>query len=97
MVPKDFMYKYMFIYLYKFANKKVLLYIAILYIFLLFNFSINDGFILIMFLLAIMLLSLQTFDINKTFVKEFRRYNKYLVLKRKLHITEYLNSVPRNT
>ena len=83
MVPKDFMYKYMFIYLYKFANKKVLLYIAILYIFLLFYFSINDGGIVIMFLLMYILLFLKTFDINKTLNKEFRRYRKYLVLKRK--------------
>ena len=83
MIPKDFIHKYMFIYLYNFSNKKVLLYIAILYIFLLFYFSINDGGIVIMFLLMYILLFLKTFDINKTLNKEFRRYRKYLVLKRK--------------
>ena len=83
MIPKDFIHKCMFVYLYNFANKKVLLYIAILYIFLLFYFSINDGGIVIMFLLMYILLFLKTFDINKTLNKEFRRYRKYLVLKRK--------------
>ncbi len=83
MIPKDFIHKYMFIYLYNFSNKKVLLYIAILYIFLLFYFSINDGGIVIMFLLMYILLFLKTFDINKTLNKEFRTYKKYLVLKRK--------------
>ncbi len=51
MIPKDFIHKCMFVFLYDFSNKKVLLYIAILYIFLLFYFSINDGGIVIMFLL----------------------------------------------
>ena len=83
MIPKDFIHKCMFVYLYNFANKKVLLYIAILYVFLLFYFSINDGEIVIMFLLMYILLFLKTFDINKTLNKEFRRYRKYLVLKRK--------------
>ena len=83
MIPKDFIHKCMFVYLYNFANKKVLLYIAILYVFLLFYFSINDGGIVIMFLLMYILLFLKTFDINKTLNKEFRRYRKYLVLKRK--------------
>jgi hypothetical protein len=83
MIPKDFIHKCMFVYLYNFSNKKVLLYIAILYIFLLFYFSINDGGIVIMFLLMYILLFLKTFDINKTLNKEFRRYRKYLVLKRK--------------
>ena len=83
MIPKDFIHKCMFVFLYDFSNKKVLLYIAILYIFLLFYFSINDGEIVIMFLLMYILLFLKTFDINKTLNKEFRRYRKYLVLKRK--------------
>ncbi len=83
MIPKDFIHKCMFVFLYDFSNKKVLLYIAILYIFLLFYFSINDGGIVIMFLLMYILLFLKTFDINKTLNKEFRRYRKYLVLKRK--------------
>lgn len=84
MIPKDFIHKCMFVFLYDFSNKKVvLLYIAILYIFLLFYFSINDGGIVIMFLIMYILLFLKTFDINKTLNKEFRRYRKYLVLKRK--------------
>ena len=84
MIPKDFIHKCMFVFLYSFANKKVvLLYIAILYIFLMFYFSINDGEILIMFLIMYILLFLKTFDINKTLNKEFRRYRKYLILKRK--------------
>ena len=32
MIPRDFIYKYMFIYLYDFANGKILLYILGLYI-----------------------------------------------------------------
>ncbi len=83
MIPKDFIHKCMFVFLYDFSNKKVLLYIAILYIFLLFYFSINDGYLLILFVLMYILLFLKTFDINKTLNKEFRRYRKYLVLKRK--------------
>lgn len=83
MIPKDFIHKCMFVFLYSFANKKVLLYIAILYIFLLFYFSINDGYLLILFVLMYILLFLKTFDINKTLNKEFRRYRKYLILKRK--------------
>ncbi len=83
MIPKDFIHKCMFVFLYDFSNKNVLLYIAILYIFLLFYFSINDGYLLILFVLMYILLFLKTFDINKTLNKEFRRYRKYLVLKRK--------------
>ena len=82
MIPKDFIHKCMFVFLYDFSNKKVLLYIAILYIFLLFYFSINDGGIVIMFLLMYILLFLKTFDINKTLNKEFERYKKYLQVKR---------------
>ncbi len=82
MIPKDFIDKCMFVFLYNFANKKVLLYITIFYIFLIFYFSINDGEIIIMFILVLMLLFLQQFDINKSFNKEFYRYKKYLVLKR---------------
>ena len=84
MIPKDFIHKCMFVFLYDFSNKnKSLLFILILYIFLLFYFSINDGYVVISFVLMYIILFLKTFDINKTLNKEFRRYKKYLVLKRK--------------
>ena len=83
MIPKDFIHKCMFVFLYSFANKKVvLLYIAILYIFLLFYFSINDGFTISIFILSYMLLFLRSLNINKTLNKEFERYKKYLQVKR---------------
>lgn len=84
MIPKDFIHKCMFVFLYDYANRtKSLFFILIAYIFLLFYFSINDGYLLILFVLMYILLFLKTFDINKTLNKEFRRYRKYLVLKRK--------------
>ena len=95
MIPKDFIHKCMFVFLYDFSNKKVLLYIAILYIFLLFYFSINDGGIVIMFLLMYILLFLKTFDINKTLNKEFRRYRKYLALKRKRNQIKDYHELPK--
>ena len=82
MIPKDFIHKCMFVFLYDFSNKKVLLYIAILYIFLLFYFSINDGFTISIFILSYMLLFLRSLNINKTLNKEFERYKKYLQVKR---------------
>lgn len=83
MIPKDLIYKYMFIFLYNFANKNILLYIVILYICLLFHFSINDGGIIIMFISILIHLFLQQLSINETLNKEFYRYKKYLVLKRR--------------
>ena len=72
MIPKDFIHKCMFVFLYDFSNKKVLLYIAILYIFLLFYFSINDGGIVIMFLLMYILLFLNAY--NGVFEQCFQKY-----------------------
>ncbi len=86
MIPKDFIHKCMFVFLYDFANRsKSLLFILILYVFLLFYFSINDGYLLILFVLMYIILIIRTFDINKTLNKEFRRYKKYLRLKRNHH------------
>lgn len=83
MIPKDFIHKCMFVFLYDFTNKfKSLFLILILYIFLLFYFSINDGFIITIFILFFMLLFFQSLDINKTLIKEFERYKKYLEIKR---------------
>jgi hypothetical protein len=82
MIPRDFIHKSMFVYLYNFTNKKVLLFIGILYIFLLFYFSVNDLFTISIFVLFFMLLFFQSLDINKTLIKEFERYKKYLEIKR---------------
>jgi hypothetical protein len=83
MIPKDFIHKCMFVFLYDFTNKKkILFFILILYIFLLFYFSINDGFTISIFILSYMLLFIRAFSINKTLNKEFERYKKYLRLKR---------------
>lgn len=40
MIPRDFIYKYMFIYLYDFANGKILLYILALYIVIPFYYQV---------------------------------------------------------
>ena len=83
MIPKDFIHKYMFVFLYDFTNRfKSLFFILILYIFLLFYFSMNDGFTISIFILSYMLLFLRSFSINKTLNKEFERYKKYLQVKR---------------
>ena len=41
MIPRDFIYKYMFIYLYDFANGKILLYILGLYIVIPFYYQVH--------------------------------------------------------
>ena len=83
MIPKDFIHKCMFVFLYDFTNRfKSLFFILILYIFLLFYFSINDGFTISIFILSYMLLFLRSLNINKTLNKEFERYKKYLQVKR---------------
>ena len=83
MIPKDFIHKCMFVFLYDFTNRfKSLFFILIVYIFLLFYFSINDGFTISIFILSYMLLFLRSFSINKTLNKEFERYKKYLQVKR---------------
>ena len=86
MIPKDFIHKCMFVFLYDFTNRfKSLFFILILYIFLLFYFSINQGDIIMIFVLMYAILIIRTFDVNKTLNKEFKRYKKYLRLKRKHH------------
>ena len=83
MIPKDFIHKCMFVFLYDFTNRfKILFFILVLYIFLLFYFSINDGFTISIFILSYMLLFLRSLNINKTLNKEFERYKKYLQVKR---------------
>lgn len=86
MIPKDFIHKCMFVFLYDFTNRfKSLFFILILYIFLLFYFSINDGYVIISFVLSYIAIFVKTFSINKTLNKEFERYKKYLRLKRRYH------------
>ena len=83
MIPKDFIHKCMFVFLYDFTNKsKSLFFILILYIFLLFYFSINQGDIIMIFVLMYAILIIRSFDVNKTLSKEFKRYKKYLRLKK---------------
>ena len=83
MIPKDFIHKCMFVFLYDFTNRfKSLFFILIIYIFLLFYFSMNDGFTISIFILSYMLLFLRSLNINKTLNKEFERYKKYLQVKR---------------
>ncbi len=82
MIPRDFIYKYMFIYLYDFANGKILLYILGLYIVIPFYFQISDSSILGMFVIFYLTLITQPFFIENDLKKEFTRYKKYLRLKR---------------
>lgn len=83
MIPKDFIYKCMFVFLYDFTKGfKSLLFILLLYVFLLVYFSINDTYVIISFVIIYMILFIRGFDVNKTLNKEFKRYKKYLRLKR---------------
>lgn len=82
MIPRDFIYKYMFIYLYNFANGKILLYILGLYIVIPFYFQINDSSIVSMFITFFLILLTQPFFIENDLKKEFERYKKYLQLKK---------------
>lgn len=82
MIPRDFIYNCMFIYLYNFANGKILLYIFGLYILLPIYFQINDSSILGMFISFYLILLTQPFFINNDLKKSFTRYKKYLRLKR---------------
>ena len=82
MIPRDFFYKYMFIYLYDFANGKILLYILGLYIVIPFYFQISDSSILGMFVIFYLTLITQPFFIENDLKKEFERYKKYLQLKK---------------
>ena len=82
MIPRDFIYKYMFIYLYDFANGKILLYILGLYIVIPFYFQINDSSIVGIFVSFFLILLTQPFFIENDLKKEFERYKKYLQLKR---------------
>ena len=75
MIPKDFIHKCMFVFLYDFTNRfKSLFFILILYIFLLFYFSINDGYVIISFVLTYAILIIKPFDINKTLNKVSSEY-----------------------
>ena len=82
MIPRDFIYKYMFIYLYDFANGKILLYILGLYIIIPFYFQINDSSIVGIFVSFFLILLTQPFFIENDLKKEFERYKKYLQLKK---------------
>jgi len=82
MIPRDFIYKYMFIYLYDFANGKILLYILGLYIVIPFYFQINDSSIVGIFVSFFLILLTQPFFIENDLKKEFERYKKYLQLKK---------------
>ncbi len=82
MIPRDFIYKYMFIYLYNFANGKILLYILGLYIAIPLYYRVNDYSMVGMFILFFLTLITQPFFIENDLKKEFERYKKYLQLKR---------------
>ncbi len=82
MIPRDFFYKYMFIYLYNFANGKILLYILGLYIVIPFYYQVSDSSIIGIFVSFFLILLTQPFFIENGLKKEFERYKKYLHLKR---------------
>ena len=82
MIPRDFIYNCMFIYLYNFANGKILLYILGLYIVIPFYFQINDSSIVGIFVSFFLILLTQPFFIENDLKKEFERYKKYLQLKK---------------
>jgi hypothetical protein len=83
MIPRDFTYKWMFFYLYKVYTGKLLFYIFIIYIALLLYNNINDSSILGLYISFFLILCTQPFFLNEKLRKEFTRYKRYLVLKRK--------------
>jgi hypothetical protein len=83
MIPRDFIYKCMFFYLYKVYTGKLLFYIFIIYITLIFYYQVNDSSILGLYTSFFLILCTQPFFINEKLKKEFTRYKRYLVLKRK--------------
>ena len=82
MIPRDFIYKFMFIYLYNFANGRILLYILGLYIAIPLYYRVNDYSMVGMFILFFLTLITQPFFIENDLKKEFERYKKYFRLKR---------------
>ena len=82
MIPRDFIYKYMFVYLYNFANGRILLYILGLYIAIPLYYQVSDSSILGIFVSFFLILLTQPFFIENDLKKEFERYKKYLQLKK---------------
>lgn len=83
MIPRDFIYKHMFFYLYKVYTGKLLFYIFILYTALLLYYEVNDSSVLGLYISFFLILCTQPFFINEKLRKEFTRYKRYLVLKRR--------------
>ena len=71
MIPRDFIYKFMFIYLYNFANGRILLYILGLYIAIPLYYRVNDYSMVGMFILFFLTLITQPFFIENDLKKEF--------------------------
>ena len=83
MIPRGFFYKYMFLFLIYFFKGKLLLWVFIFYIATAFYYNANDGTILVSFMAILFFLFGIRFYVENSFKKEFYRYKKYLVLKRK--------------
>ncbi len=83
MIPRGFFYKYMFLFLIYFFKGKLLLFVFIFYIVTAFYYYANDGTVLVSFIATLFFLLGIRFYLEDSFKKEFYRYKKYLVLKRK--------------
>ena len=83
MIPRGFFYKYIFLFLICFLKGKLLLWVFIFYIVTAFYYNVNDGTVLVSFVAILFFLIGIKFYLEDSFKKEFYRYKKYLVLKRK--------------
>ena len=83
MIPREFLHKYMFLFIVSFLRCKPMLWIFIFYIAVAFYYEINDGAVLVnIFMIFFLLLALRI-PIKNSLKKELYRYKKYLVFKRK--------------
>lgn len=83
MIPREFLYKYMFLFLICFLKGKLLLWVFIFYIVTAFYYNVNDGTVLVSFMAILFFLIGIKFYLEDSFQEELYRYKKYLVLKRK--------------
>lgn len=83
MIPRDFFYKNMFLFLIYFSQHKLTLWIFAFYLIIGFYYNINDGSIFMNFTIIFLFLLTIPYFISDSLHKEFYRYKKYLVLKRK--------------
>ena len=83
MIPRGFFYKNMFLFLICFSKSKFTIWILAFYLSIGYYYKINDGSVYMAFVTIYLFLFTIPFFISDSLNKEFYRYKKYLILKRK--------------